>query len=371
MELEEVAGPSNSKAPPKKRGSLWLKVEQTPAGVQDDSRVLPETPLMSSPPSSPPLPAASSWEAQPEGYFTLEDHSHITASRARAELSALDFDREGASEEHPVLENREIIAEAYPQTTSALDYGWATPSQTNPYLLNHLHTGEHVPPTTQHVPQLEGQGYRLLRPETRQTLSSRGPNSPAFFPIRSPQKPLRPDPHITCPEYAARTIEELLPFRRPERPRHHTKKSRTPPSYIVSGFWQTTHKTHRKRCARTQIHKLIRLGHVSSEAGVVRHMVYNAKSEDSEHILTILQTTEMDLGALSSRKNHLRIIEKLSSRPHSGIAVFEDALMGELSDKSIRYLEVRTCSFSVTFLIAYNILNSTLRRELWRPGKAQ
>lgn len=325
IDLDGVASPNEP------RRHIWLKLENPdfetpPVGPQ----VLPETQLV----NSPGLP--------PD--FLVED-----------------FGPEAPYEAHTALENSTNAAAIYSHATHAAsipavsdqnaDWPGGPPSRLSALDLENsanalgaysyaMHAASLTADSAQYTNGPGRLSNRLLRPETRKTLSFQGPNSPAFVPGRSPQKVLIDDYHITCPTYAARSMEEFLPFRRPDLPR-----KKFPAPHIVSGSWQTTHEAHRRRFAPTSERQFIKLGCVSEVAGLAKYMVYNSGTADPEHILNVLRHNDMDKELHSSRTNHLHFLQELGGRAHPGIAAFwngGDANMGRTRDNHVWYLEAST-----------------------------
>lgn len=296
IEPAGIAGASEAR--PK---TIWLRVET------GGSRVLPNTPLADSPRESPLEPVC--WQ-EPQPVQPEQSLENAISSRSDIPLS-----------------------QAAPELR--IDISQATRRSMRPVSLG--------ADDTQYA---RGPMNRLLRPAPRQTLSSQGPNSPAFLQIRTPHKTLkRDDLLIGSPKYAAYEMGDFLPFSRP--------KIQAPfAPHIIANRWQTTEETQIVRppliLARSE-RCLVTLGQISSDASSTKHLVYDANNMAYEHTLVVLCPGGMDGALLRRHINHLRIVRKLAV--HRGIAAFrepnDDPVVRRSSDgNQVWYLEVRTfCDF--------------------------
>ena len=285
--------------------TIWLRVET------GGSRVFPNTPLAESPRESPLEPIC--WQ-EPQSVRPEQNLENTISSRFDLPL-------------HQAPELRINISQATRRPMPSVSSGADDPQYAR------------------------GPMNRLLRPAPRQTLSSQGPNSPAFLQIRTPHKTLMRDDMLAgSPKYAAYEMGDFLPFTR-------TKIPAPLAPHIIANCWQTTEEIQiarpplilagSERC-------LVALGQISSDAGSTKHLVYDANNMAHEHTLVVLRPGGMDGALLRRHINHLRIVRKLAA--HRGIAAFREA-NGDLvvrrsgDGNHVWYLEVSTfCDFNVTIV---------------------
>jgi hypothetical protein len=190
----------------------------------------------------------------------------------------------------------------------------------------------------------------IMAPSVDQVRSSVGPNAPEhlFETDTFPPNDLIPY-YPGYPRYPALSLSEFLPFRRPELrlplPAHLSADGNT---WVTSGYveiltndfmpWSSSEPDHRLRRYTT-------LGLVSKSAGKFNYLVYNRKSGNAPHTLTLASPGAMDSVQLRCHTNHLSFLLYLKQLPVSSlnVAVWYDEApaVWYCPEEFICYLSVR------------------------------
>ena len=190
----------------------------------------------------------------------------------------------------------------------------------------------------------------IMAPSVDQTRSIIGPNAPEHLFATDPFPPNDLIPYYPgYPRYPALSLNEFLPFRRPELrlplPAHLSADGNT---WVTSNYveiltndfmpWPPSEPDNRLR-------RYITLGLVSKSAGKFNYLVYNRKSRNAPHTLTIASPGAMDSVQLRSHSNHLSFLLYLKQLPVSSfnVAVWYDEApaVWYCPEEFICYLSVR------------------------------